>query len=867
MVQKAVRLVGEGEISRAANLLTSEGLADITDPEIIDQLRRKHLDRKKQMPGNLPAKTRPQLRVRCKGAYAKLPRRCGTGVDNKPNEYLSVLDRDFDNNAKANEAILHHEKFAGLFVNDKLPRWYYKVQSASLLVASIKNEPGGGATPDVRPIAMGNVGPRAWAAVLAEDGKELFRDKLQPIQVAIGMPGGISVMAFASRALLEQKPTFAGVGLDMENAYGRAERAEVLNALEEDPELSIYAPFFHCTYSPYGPIFLGQDLADFESKNGGRQGDPFFTSVYCAASQKANKKLADTMKAAGGAAFFDVDDGFIIGPIDVVFTAARQYALDVEEFGGKLNIGKSCSYSVAYGVNLAAQPGYDADFPVKIDENGEPGIKIGGVPVGTDEYVKAALTKKVDSTMSNIMKISTKLQHYHLQTLYTVLAASSQHKVEFWAQHCYPTDTAGPMADFDTRLEDHIKRSHGGDFVMDDLLLNRRQRLPIRLRGGGMRRMAKVALAGFVAMASLALPQCIDSVSNGVVRAGAAPALEGILGAGSFDEANTATRFATLGASNERLGKELRQSWTTMQLETNGTTSQPDDFLSAPFAAAGAKPTDGKVERKLQKALTREREEVEEEHLSSLLAALPHPDARRTAWYSVDEYSSQILTGTPAVGDRLRNDEWSEGVAMYFGAPSPACAPHVGEPITVNGRNRAPLDQNGALLLSLNCIINIKNGRTIWHDELKHRVRRQLQQGHVEHECEVYNLFAAEMPSEGRRRAFAQHSTITSRQGSVPDLMWADGQYKRLGDFKTMGLCSTWYPARRLQGGARGKCVMERANAVNKAMVRQAKQLDEKFCGVTGGAVGPVQRKLLSFGPVVGIVFGAFGEVSEGVWI
>jgi hypothetical protein len=112
--------------------------------------------------------------------------------------------------------------------------------------------------------------------------------------------------------------------------------------------------------------------------------------------------------------------------------------------------------------------------------------------------------------------------------------------------------------------------------------------------------------------------------------------------------------------------------------------------------------------------------------------------------------------------------------------------------------------------------------------------------------------------------AFAQHPTSTSRQGAVPDMMWVDGEHKKLGDVKTVGLCSTWYPQRRLRG-ARGQCVRERANAVHKTIVRQAKQLDEKYCGIASGAVGPVQRKLLSFGPVVGIVFGAFGEVSEGV--
>ena len=41
--------------------------------------------------------------------------------------------------------------------------------------------------------------------------------------------------------------------------------------------------------------------------------------------------------------------------------------------------------------------------------------------------------------------------------------------------------------------------------------------------------------------------------------------------------------------------------------------------------------------------------------------------------------------------------------------------------------------------------------------------------------------------------------------------------------------------------------------------------MDRQFGGVQEGTVGPVERKLESFGAVKGLVFGAFGEGSEDV--
>ena len=56
-----------------------------------------------------------------------------------------------------------------------------------------------------------------------------------------------------------------------------------------------------------------------------------------------------------------------------------------------------------------------------------------------------------------------------------------------------------------------------------------------------------------------------------------------------------------------------------------------------------------------------------------------------------------------------------------------------------------------------------------------------------------------------------------------------------------------------------------RARTLNSEYLDKAKLVDRQYGEVQEGTVGPVQRKLESFGEVKGLVFGAFGEGSEDV--
>ena len=95
---------------------------------------------------------------------------------------------------------------------------------------------------------------------------------------------------------------------------------------------------------------------------------------------------------------------------------------------------------------------------------------------------------------------------------------------------------------------------------------------------------------------------------------------------------------------------------------------------------------------------------------------------------------------------------------------------------------------------------------------------------------------------------------------------------------QTLDCQSAWWGAARVetptlnqmkakQGGHCGQVhdFHRRARVLTEEYAKKASDVDRVYGGVAEGTVGRVQRKLVDFGEVRGLVFGAFGECSEGV--
>eukprot|EP00973_Karenia_brevis_P054048 7507654-Karenia_brevis.AAC.1 len=76
--------------------------------------------------------------------------------------------------------------------------------------------------------------------------------------------------------------------------------------------------------------------ADFSSDEGVHQGDALASACFCAGIHADVKRLDARLAAYGGAARFDMDDGYACGPPGIVFDAIQQFAEAMADAGLEL---------------------------------------------------------------------------------------------------------------------------------------------------------------------------------------------------------------------------------------------------------------------------------------------------------------------------------------------------------------------------------------------------------------------------------------------------------------------------------------------------------------------------------------------------
>ena len=122
------------------------------------------------------------------------------------------------------------------------------------------------------------------------------------------------------RSLIELRRQWLVFKLDLTNAFNENACAAVIEVLEAEPTLKHLAWFAATLLAPYrGLEKRGRKWG--ETGEGGTQGDPESSPFFCVAIQPAVKRMDERCKAAGGMAKFGMDDGYAVGPKEVVFEA------------------------------------------------------------------------------------------------------------------------------------------------------------------------------------------------------------------------------------------------------------------------------------------------------------------------------------------------------------------------------------------------------------------------------------------------------------------------------------------------------------------------------------------------------------------
>ena len=146
-----------------------------------------------------------------------LRRRRGVGVNGVRNEHIRALV-GFDEGEAAG-VVEAYGDFASAMLNAKLPRWFYALLSINKLVLPFKKAPSPGEVPDCRPVGVPQCDSVCIERALMRQYEDAHREHLMPQQLGVGVSGGIGLLVFGLRLVMELHPEFVYVSLDKKNAH------------------------------------------------------------------------------------------------------------------------------------------------------------------------------------------------------------------------------------------------------------------------------------------------------------------------------------------------------------------------------------------------------------------------------------------------------------------------------------------------------------------------------------------------------------------------------------------------------------------------------------------------------------------------
>jgi len=631
------------------------------------------------------------------------------------------------------------------------------------------------------------------------------------------------------------------------------------SVLEQDP-----AYVADCAGRPRSEIVLDGKVADFYSAEGGQQGDPSVCADYVLTTHATAVALDAELAAAGGCARFQVDDGTVCGPADVVLPALRRYADAVRADGEEVRFDKCCLWRPGDddGSVLEQDPAYVADCAgrprseiVRVVRDG--GLAVNGVPFGSDAFVHGALRDIADDQLSYIHEISSKLRSANPHVLWALLRECVNTRIYHLAQCVYPEDGVDMFRAFDAAMLDAACDAFGGagDLVRGDSVASEALRLPVRLGGGGLRSSADLSPVAFCGTVCSVAPTMVTVPMAGTV--GFLPQLAEVLGTGPF---NGDDRFEPLcgdGArSASRLGRTFHKAWGDVTRETAAALGGRVDTgpLAAPAVGAGLGVD------KPQREMTRQRESAVASALYAKATRLPETDARRAAFEARRRCCTArgVLTAPPAGDLLMRPRVFAEAIANLFGLASPALAPHVGK--RIRGANGARVDPRGDVFFMHERLRNRDGVRAAWSGAMEREVERSLRRGDVAVRAQVRGLFD-DLLTPPLRHLFNGPVAYAGSAGPVPDLMWRDANDDWVvGDIKTAGFGKTRFWGRTNKSVTPADC---RASSVHTEMAYKLRRFGKRYMNVPTGVKGPLERRLDELGPVQGLVVDVFGELSR----
>ena len=342
-----------------------------------------------------------------------------------------------------------------------------------------------------------------------------------------------------------------------------------------------------------------------------------------------------------------------------------------------------------------------------------------------------------------------------------------------------------------------------------------------------------------------------QSLPHFVGEQGVCLQLQNLISGNSAQLPPAGSMWEPLIASGSRTGLELGAAWNELRRTgREACTFLERDLegpLKYPVGGMGNGGEDGSVRRQVVEQLQGLLKAV----LQKFLKNYPEQSARPVLHFpQLDKVSSAWLSALPGPSTHIPSPAFSEAFCAYICVPSPACRDLIGQPI-----GRGFVDIWGDKVQSATLP---GDHFRLKHDTNKMKIFSLANECRLPVTCEVFGCFAPCIPQEGLSRL----ERGRQRQSIIPDFKFelpnALGRVSTLAELKTIAFCQSYHFP-----GARKRGVEARADDLPADYLRKARETDRNYCGTPQGEQGPVERKLLSFPPLLKLVVGPFGECSQ----
>ena len=207
-----------------------------------------------------------------------------------------------------------------------------------------------------------------------------------------------------------------------------------------------------------------------------------------------------------------------------------------------------------------------------------------GVPIGQPRFVEGALHAKAQAVVDSIDRAVAALQTPSRQSLATVLRLSCSHEFDYWLALSYPSDIEGPAAMVDAAMWRAAAAAYGGTSAgrtvtcsepfSEESVVQQRLRLPMRLKGLGLRSCVDLAPIAFMGGLAQAVPHFVARPAVPGLRVeGLMPHLRPIVGLDSFTQESG--QWRVLLQAGVRTGRELKLAHTRFRAAVQDARGQP----------------------------------------------------------------------------------------------------------------------------------------------------------------------------------------------------------------------------------------------------------------------------------------------------